>query len=125
MPVHNSEIADILGRLATLLEIEGANPFRVRAYQNAARTLDGLAREVVDLLAEGEDLSELPGIGKDLAAKIEEIAARAAEIAAPFAEAGVTWWLERLTPDEFGAAWSGVWPEGAMRERVRQGPPRL
>ncbi len=74
MPVHNSEIADILARLATLLEIEGANPFRVRAYQNAARTLDGLAREVVDLLAEGEDLSELPGIGKDLAAKIEEIA---------------------------------------------------
>lgn len=74
MPVHNSEIADIFDRMAILLEIQGANPFRVRAYGNAARTVGELPRSVVDLLAEGEDLSKLPGIGKDLAGKIAEIA---------------------------------------------------
>jgi DNA polymerase (family 10) len=74
MPVHNSEIADIFDRMAILLEIQGANPFRVRAYRNAARTLGDLPRNVVDLLAEGQDLSDLPGIGKDLAGKIAEIA---------------------------------------------------
>ena len=38
-------------------------------------------------------------------------------------EAGVTWWLERLTPDEFGADWQGPWPVDAMRAHVEQGPP--
>jgi DNA polymerase (family 10) len=60
--------------MAVLLAIQGANPFRVRAYQNAARTLRGLPRSVVDMLAEEEDLSKLSGVGKDLAAKIAEIA---------------------------------------------------
>ena len=68
MPVRNAEIADIFERMAVLLEIQGANPFRVRAYQNAARTLTDLPRTVADMLAEEEDLSELPGVGKDLAA---------------------------------------------------------
>ena len=76
MPVRNAEIADIFDRMAVLLEIQGANPFRVRAYDNAARTLSGLPRNVADMLAEEEDLSELPGIGKDLAAKIAEIVDR-------------------------------------------------
>jgi len=40
------------------------------------------------------------------------------------AAAGVTWWLDRLTPDEFGAAWEGDWPLDAMRAHVREGPPR-
>jgi len=73
MPVRNSEIANVLGQMAALLEIQGANPFRVRAYRNAARTVDGLPRTVADMLAKGEDLSKLPGIGKDLAAKIAEV----------------------------------------------------
>ena len=63
----------MFNRLADLLEIEDANPFRVRAYRNAARTLNGLPRSVVAMLEEGEDLSRLPGIGKDLAHKIEVI----------------------------------------------------
>jgi len=73
MPVRNAEIADLFDRMAALLEIQGANPFRVRAYRNAARTLGGLPRSVADMLAEEEDLSRLPGIGKDLAGKIAEI----------------------------------------------------
>jgi DNA polymerase (family X) len=72
MPVHNTEIAGAFDHLADLLEIEGANPFRVRAYRNAARMIGDLPHSVADMLAKGEDLAELPGIGEDLAAKIAE-----------------------------------------------------
>lgn len=74
MPVHNSDIADVFNEAADLLEIKGANRFRVRAYRDAARTIVGLSRRAADMVKEGEDLSDLPGIGKDLAGKIEEIA---------------------------------------------------
>ncbi|WP_237060541.1 DNA polymerase/3'-5' exonuclease PolX [Microbulbifer sediminum] len=73
MTVHNSEIADSFEKLADLLEIEGANQFRVRAYRNAASTIRGYPRSMADLLEDGEDLSELPGIGNDLAQKIGTI----------------------------------------------------
>lgn len=73
MPVHNNDIAGILERLADLLEIEDANPFRVRAYRNAARTVRGHATSMSDLLKAGQDLAKLPGIGEDLAGKIETI----------------------------------------------------
>src|SRR5208282_1916770 len=71
---HNAEIADRLNRYATLLEIDGANPFRIRAYRNAARTIENFSHDVGLYLAEGGDLDDLPGIGKDLAGKIAEIA---------------------------------------------------
>jgi DNA polymerase (family 10) len=73
VPVHNADIAAIFSEIADLLEIQGANPFRVRAYRNAARTLQELGRDVRTLLRHGADLTELPGIGKDLAGKIQEI----------------------------------------------------
>ncbi|MGD8783364.1 MAG: DNA polymerase/3'-5' exonuclease PolX [Thioalkalispiraceae bacterium] len=73
MPVHNTEIANIFDKLADLLEIEDANPFRVRAYRNAARTIRGDARSMAALIKQGEDLSKLPDIGKDLAEKIRTI----------------------------------------------------
>jgi DNA polymerase (family 10) len=73
MSVHNAEIAEMFSRLAELLEIQGANPFRIRAYRKAAQTIEGLPHSVTSMLAEGADLSELPGIGEDLAAKIQEI----------------------------------------------------
>ncbi|WP_126456775.1 DNA polymerase/3'-5' exonuclease PolX [Sulfuriflexus mobilis] len=75
MPVHNEDIAVIFEEMADLLEIEDANPFRVRAYRNAARTVRGLARPLAEMVADGEDLTRLPTIGKDLAAKIIEIVA--------------------------------------------------
>jgi len=75
MPVQNVEIAELFNRYADLLEIEDANPFRVRAYRNAARVVGGDSRSMADLLAQRRDLSELPGIGKDLAAKIAAIVA--------------------------------------------------
>ena len=73
MPIENSEIAALFNRYADLLEIEDANPFRVRAYRNAARTIAGYSRSIAQMVSEGRNLDELPGIGKDLAAKIATI----------------------------------------------------
>jgi DNA polymerase (family 10) len=73
MPVHNNDIAAIFEEIADFLEIEGENPFRIRAYRHASRTLNGLGEELKDMVADGEDLTKLPGIGKELAAKILEI----------------------------------------------------
>ena len=73
MPMHNSEIADLFDKLADLLEIEDSNPFRIRAYRNAALTIRQYARSMQSLVDEGKDLSELPTIGEDLAKKIKTI----------------------------------------------------
>jgi len=73
MPIHNSDIADIFDRIADYLEIGDENPFKVRAYRNASRTIRGLGPELKDMLAAGEDLTDLPGIGRELAAKIVEV----------------------------------------------------
>jgi DNA polymerase (family 10) len=73
MPVHNTDIAGIFDEIADFLEIEGENPFRIRAYRNAARTVSGLGSELKDMVAAEADLTKLPGIGKELAAKIHEI----------------------------------------------------
>jgi DNA polymerase (family 10) len=75
MPIANSEIGRLFDRYAVLLDIDRANPFRVRAYRNAARTIAGLPRSICEMVAAGEDLDALPGIGKDLAHKLAEIAA--------------------------------------------------
>jgi DNA polymerase (family X) len=73
MPIHNSEVGEIFNKMADLLDIEGANQFRVRAYRNAARIVSGLPHSVSDMVSDKQDLSKLPGIGKDLAGKIKEI----------------------------------------------------
>jgi DNA polymerase (family X) len=73
MPVHNADISAIFEEIADLLEIEGANPFRIRAYRNAARTVNEYPQELRVLVERGEALPHLPGIGADLAGKIREI----------------------------------------------------
>jgi DNA polymerase (family X) len=73
MPVQNAEIAAMFDQAAELLEIQGENQFRVRAYLRAARVIEGLPQSVSNLLSAGRDLSQLPGIGKDLAGKIADI----------------------------------------------------
>ncbi len=73
MPIRNEAIADAFEEIADLLEIEEANPFRVRAYRNAARTIRGLGTELVEMVARDEDLTALPGIGEDLAAKVRDM----------------------------------------------------
>ena len=73
MALHNSEIADMFEQLADLLEIREDNPFRIRAYRNAARVIRGHGRSMAELVDAGADLAELPGIGADLAGKIATI----------------------------------------------------
>lgn len=75
MPIHNADIAAIFMEIADLLEIEQANPFRIRAYRNAARIVGELGRELRTMVERGENLTKLRGIGKDLSAKIREIVA--------------------------------------------------
>jgi len=72
MPIHNSDIANIFEEIADLLQIDNANPFRVRAYRNAARMIHGMNQELKILVERNEELSKLPTIGKDLSAKIKE-----------------------------------------------------
>jgi DNA polymerase (family 10) len=71
---ENADIAAVFDEIADLLELSGGNPFRIRAYRNAARTVSADARNLAALLAAGEQLPKLPGIGADLAGKIREIA---------------------------------------------------
>lgn len=73
MPASNPDIAKVFDEIADLLEIQGENAFRIRAYRNAARTVEGLGVPTSEMIDNAEDLTELPGIGKDLAAKIHEI----------------------------------------------------
>ncbi|MFO0819696.1 MAG: DNA polymerase/3'-5' exonuclease PolX [Pirellulales bacterium] len=69
----NAQIADVFERLADLLEISGANPFRVRAYRNAARTLSGLPESLADHFQEQGKLPTIAGVGEDLAEKIRQL----------------------------------------------------
>jgi len=72
--MKNAEVARFFSDLADLLEIQGANPFRIRAYRNAARTIESLTESIADFARDPErDLEDLPGIGKDLAKKVATI----------------------------------------------------
>lgn len=75
MAVHNADIAAAFEEIADLLELGDDNPFRVRAYRNAARIVGGLSLDLAAALAAGRELPKLPGIGADLDGKIHEIAA--------------------------------------------------
>ncbi len=69
--MRNLEISFIFNQIADLLEIQGANPFRVRAYRRAATNIEGLADNIETLALNGT-LRNVPGIGEDLANKIDE-----------------------------------------------------
>ena len=69
-----AEIAAVLEEIGTLLELKGENPFKIRAYANAARSIEAWGGSLSDLQDE-EALSKIPGIGKAIAAKIKELAA--------------------------------------------------
>jgi DNA polymerase (family 10) len=68
----NPEVCEIFQEIAEILEILGENPFKSRAYRNAARVLESANVNVQDLVREGR-LEEVPGIGSALAAKIREL----------------------------------------------------
>src|SRR5438445_11134859 len=68
------EIAGVLEQIATLLELKGENPFKIRAYANAARAMETFGGNISNLQDE-EALARIPGIGKSMADKIKELAA--------------------------------------------------
>ncbi len=74
MPIHNSDLERILNNVADLLDIYGANQYRIRAYRNAAQIISGFSQSFANMIERGEDLTQIEGIGKDMAQKIQEIA---------------------------------------------------
>ena len=70
--MDKKDIADILDRIGTMLEIKGENPFKVRAYFSGARTLQTMEEDLGEVIESGK-LGEVPGIGKALTEKIETL----------------------------------------------------
>ena len=71
--VPNADVASLFAQIADLLEIRGDNPFRVRAYRNAARTVEEWPQSLSEILSRTGSLPRMPGIGADLDGKIREI----------------------------------------------------
>src|SRR5262245_7009482 len=84
----NEDIARVFGEIADLLELGDENTFRVLAYRNAERELRSTGYDLPALLAAGEPLPRMPGIGPELSAKIREIC-----------ETGTSKTLEKLRKD--------------------------
>ena len=70
--MDKDKVAEILVAIGTLLELKGENPFKTRAYANAARTLEGLSEPLAKLVAE-KRLGEIKGVGAALEQKITEL----------------------------------------------------
>lgn len=73
--MKNKEVAEILDEMGTLMELKGENPFKCRAFHNAARIISSLPEDVEDL-SRSDGLQEVKGIGKGLAEKISEFLTR-------------------------------------------------
>jgi DNA polymerase (family 10) len=71
--MDNKEAASILSEISILLELKGENPFKVRAYQNAARVIEGYAGDLGAAVGDGS-IREVQGIGSGIAEKLEELA---------------------------------------------------
>lgn len=70
--MDKKEVSEILEEIGTLLDIQGENPFKIRAYENAARTIAGITEPIENLVLRGE-LGKLRGIGETLVKKITEL----------------------------------------------------
>jgi DNA polymerase (family 10) len=86
--MSNDDIARVFGEIADFLELADGNAYRVLAYRNAERELRSTGYDVPALLAAGEALPKMPGIGPELSAKIREIC-----------ETGTSKTLEKLRKD--------------------------
>ena len=86
--MKNEDLARVFGEIADLLELGDDNTYRVIAYRNAERELRSTGYDIPALLAAGEGLPKMPGIGPELSAKIREIC-----------ETGTSKTLEKLRKD--------------------------
>ncbi|MGH6820827.1 MAG: helix-hairpin-helix domain-containing protein, partial [Methylocella sp.] len=71
MPDRNKQVAQLLDAMGDALEIKGDNVFKIAAYRKVARSLADLPRDVAEIAAE-QKLREIPGVGEDIAKKIQE-----------------------------------------------------
>jgi len=71
MPRKNEAVSELLDSIARLLTIQGADPYRIGAYMDAARTVSGIADDIEVLHQRGQ-LEEIRGVGKSIAARIAE-----------------------------------------------------
>ena len=71
--MDNKAIANVFYETADLMEINGDDSFRIRSYRRAAEALEGLPQQVSELIGEPKKLLEIPGIGKGMAANIQEL----------------------------------------------------
>lgn len=71
--MKNTEIARVFQEIADLLELKGENPFKIRAYQKVAKTIEHLPRELESMLQDGEELRHIPGVGEAIATKITDL----------------------------------------------------
>ncbi len=71
--METARIAQIIDEMGTILEIQGENPFRCRAYHNAAQVLRSLPEDLSETIADGS-LAEVPGIGETMHSKIVQLA---------------------------------------------------
>ena len=72
MALTNSQIAELFESMAALLESKGDLIFKIRAYQQAARTIENLTMSLAQAVDEGQDLKKIPGIGDAISKKIAE-----------------------------------------------------
>jgi DNA polymerase/3'-5' exonuclease PolX len=70
--VTNRQIAEVLSSIASLLEFQNSNPYRIQAYRNAARGVLELVEPAVEILARGDELP-VPGLGQRLRSRIKEL----------------------------------------------------
>lgn len=70
--VTNRQIAEVLSSIASFLETQNSNPYRIQAYRNAARGVLDLNEQAAEILARGEELA-VPGLGRRLRARIKEL----------------------------------------------------
>lgn len=73
MSMTNAGVARVFHQMAVMLELEGANPFRIRAYREAARIVETMAEPLAAVAERDKGLEQIPGIGKDLAQKIRDL----------------------------------------------------
>jgi DNA polymerase (family 10) len=73
--MKNLEISAIFRDIAKILEIKGGNPFRIRAYERAAQNIEGLTEDIENFIRQ-DRLTDITGIGKDLAERIREFVAK-------------------------------------------------
>ena len=73
--MNNSQVSEVFEKIAGLLELKGESVFTIRAYQRAARTIRNLDTELEQMVSEGRDLRELPGVGQAISDKIKELVA--------------------------------------------------